>query len=219
MAHKPLVSSATVLTEPIIAITINATIRPYSTAVAPELSLSSALNNFVVFIVVPPVEYGLTSPISQKVPNERFPVTPDLQKNPTWMPVVAAALCRQDGRLLLYQRPEGKHHAGLWEFPGGKVEASETPVFALIREIKEELGLTLDGASIAPFFFAESVAGDGHPAIVILLYKVTSWGGEPAALEGGDWGWFTLDEAEALEKPPLDVELLAAFRASAKRAG
>lgn len=142
-----------------------------------------------------------------------------MQKNPTWMPVVAAALCRDDGRVLLYRRPEGKRHGSLWEFPGGKVEGGETPVFALIREIKEELNLMLDATSITPFVFAESAAAEGHPAIVILLYKVTRWSGDPVALEGGDWGWFSLEEAEALAKPPLDVDLLAAFRGSAKRSG
>lgn len=141
-----------------------------------------------------------------------------MQNIPTWLPVVAAAILHPDGRVLMNQRPIGKHHGGLWEFPGGKVDDGETPAFALNREIREELGLVLDSDSITPVAFAESVAENDHPAIVIFLYKVTRWSGEPQALEGGDWGWFTFDEADALKKPPLDVKLLASLRACGKTA-
>ncbi|KPL67362.1 hypothetical protein SZ64_04130 [Erythrobacter sp. SG61-1L] len=128
------------------------------------------------------------------------------------MLVVAAAIAGEgvgkDGCVLMHKRPEGKHHGGLWEFPGGKVEAGETPALALIREIEEELGLILDPAGMAPAGFAESIPEGANPAIVILLYTASRWTGEPHAYEGGGWGWFTLDEAKALNKPPLDVVLL-----------
>lgn len=121
--------------------------------------------------------------------------------------MVAAALTRADGRLLLHRRPPDKRHGGLWEFPGGKVEAGEIPAVALIRELAEELAITLDPGALQPQAFAESPAESGFSAIVILLYRVTDWRGEPRALEGGEVGWFTPAEARALAKPPLDVML------------
>ena len=130
---------------------------------------------------------------------------------PSWVPVVAGALSRSDGCWLMHQRPLGKHHAGLWEFPGGKVEDDEMPMESLIRELREELGITCDPAQCQPVAFAESGGQEGPPAIVILLYTVTAWEGEPAALEGGEIGWFTPDEIRALAKPPLDVQLAAAL--------
>ncbi|SHN49892.1 (deoxy)nucleoside triphosphate pyrophosphohydrolase [Erythrobacter sanguineus] len=128
---------------------------------------------------------------------------------PEWIMVVAGALQRADGCWLMHLRPEGKHHAGLWEFPGGKVEALETPVKALVRELREELGIGCAEAYCKPAAFAENPGADGDIAIVILLYTVTSWQGEPAALEGGGIGWFTPEEVIALAKPPLDVALAA----------
>jgi 8-oxo-dGTP diphosphatase len=124
-----------------------------------------------------------------------------------WMPVVAGALRRSDGRWLMHRRPEGKHHAGLWEFPGGKVEATEMPVESLTRELAEELGITCRAEHCAPAAFAESGAAGGQGGLVILLYIVTAWEGEPEALEGGAVDWFTPDEVLALPKPPLDVVL------------
>jgi len=130
-----------------------------------------------------------------------------VENNPTWIAVVAAALTDGAGRWLMQQRPAGKHHAGLWEFPGGKVDPGEIPANALVREIKEELGLTLPAAGLAPATFAESTGADGHAALVILLYTVSDWDGEPEALEGGAVGWFTPAEIDCLPRPPLDVEL------------
>lgn len=135
-----------------------------------------------------------------------------MEKNPTWVPVVALALCDNHGRWLMHLRPEEKHHGGLWEFPGGKVESGESPVNALIREIKEELGITLDIASLAPACFAEERPHEGQNQIVIMLYKAGPWTGleqvQPQSLEGGGTGWFTPAEIEALEKPPLDQALV-----------
>ncbi len=124
-----------------------------------------------------------------------------------WITVVAGALRREDGRWLMHQRPEGKHHAGLWEFPGGKVEDDEIPAESLLRELAEELGVRCDPALCAPCGFAEGAGAPGQPGLVILLYTVAGWEGEPQALEGGAVGWFTAAEVRALDKPPLDVRL------------
>lgn len=125
----------------------------------------------------------------------------------SWLMVVAGALQHRDGRWLMHRRPPGKHHAGLWEFPGGKVEAHEMPAEALVRELHEELGIRCDLAACAPASFAETGGVGVGDAIVILLYTVTDWEGDPAALEGGAIGWFTPDQALMLAKPPLDVML------------
>jgi 8-oxo-dGTP diphosphatase len=124
-----------------------------------------------------------------------------------WMAVVAGALMRADGRWLMHRRQEGKQHAGLWEFPGGKVEAHEMPMESLCRELREELGIRCDPAACIPVAFAETAPAVDPVPIVILLYTVVRWTGEPAALEGGEIGWFTPQEVSALAKPPLDVLL------------
>lgn len=120
---------------------------------------------------------------------------------------MAGALRRADGRWLMHRRPPGKDHAGMWEFPGGKMEPHELPQEALQRELAEELGIAVDSAGCAPSGFAESASGEDARAIVLLLYTVTEWQGEPQALEGGAVGWFLPEEALALAMPPLDVEL------------
>lgn len=124
-----------------------------------------------------------------------------------WLTVVAGALQRADGCWLMQRRPTGKHHAGLWEFPGGKVEGHEMPIESLLRELREELGIACDPAACKPVCFAETAPAQGGSAIVILLYTVTDWEGVPASLEGGAIGWFIADEVLALPKPPLDVTL------------
>jgi len=131
------------------------------------------------------------------------------------MTVVAAALHGQDGRWLMHRRPAGKHHAGLWEFPGGKVEPGEMPRESLVRELAEELGIACRSEALAPVAFAESAPLDGERALVILLYTLGTWDGEPRALEGGAVQWFTAAEALALAKPPLDIALAAQFFANA----
>lgn len=127
---------------------------------------------------------------------------------PTWMPVVAVALSDDRGRFLLQQCPPGKHHAGLWEFPGGKVESEETPRLALVREIAEELGIGLDPQALNPVGLADAPEQDGRPTIVLLLYSCTAWEGEPRGVEGQRLGWFERQEAEALPMPPMDRQLL-----------
>lgn len=130
-----------------------------------------------------------------------------MENNPTWMLVVAAAFARNDGRWLMHRRPENKQHGGLWEFPGGKVESAEVPEIALIREIEEELGLTISREDCVPAGFAQSDPEAGEMQIVILLYTLDKWIGEPEALEGGSVCWFTPEEISELEKPPLDIAL------------
>ena len=131
------------------------------------------------------------------------------------MLVVAGALRRSDGLWLMHRRPSQKHHGGLWEFPGGKVEASEIPAQAVCRELAEELGISVSPTACTPLFFAESAADTKQAAIVILLYKIVQWDGEPRALEGGAVDWFTLAQATQLPKPPLDEKLLARMLAEA----
>lgn len=125
----------------------------------------------------------------------------------SWITVVAGALARADGGWLMHRRPPGKHHAGLWEFPGGKVEPSEMPLDSLVRELREELGINCHRAACQPAGFAEEKGAAEGSAIVILLYTVTAWDGMAEALEGGEIGWFTPQEVRALAKPPLDIVL------------
>ena len=133
------------------------------------------------------------------------------------MLVVAAALTDGCGRWLMHRRPFAKQHGGLWEFPGGKVEVSEKPPESLVRELQEELGIKVVGTDLVPLTFAQSEAETDQISIVILLYRIDVWQGDPQALEGEGIGWFTPDEVMELDKPPLDVELAA--RLFAKEAG
>ena len=112
-------------------------------------------------------------------------------------------------RVLLQKRPPGKAHAGLWEFPGGKVEPGEIPCDSLVREVEEELGIDLSNETLQPVGFAESAREGGQAVIVILLYRVDSWEGHPEPREGGTLDWFTPEEVEALPMPPLDIDLFS----------
>jgi 8-oxo-dGTP diphosphatase len=122
------------------------------------------------------------------------------------MIVVAAALIDADGRLLVQQRPRGKPMAGLWEFPGGKVEAGETPDAALIRELGEELGISTQAACLAPAVFASEPVGDRH--MILLLYVCRKWRGQARALHAADLRWVRPLELHALEMPPADRPLI-----------
>jgi len=128
-----------------------------------------------------------------------------LEKNPT-MIVVAAALIGGDGRILLQQRRPGRAMAGLWEFPGGKVEAGETPEAALVREIDEELGVGLDAATLSPACFASAALGARH--MILLLYICRVWRGEPAPLDATALRWTDLAEMRKLPMPPADAPLI-----------
>ena len=118
--------------------------------------------------------------------------------------VVAGALQRGDGKWLMHRRPFEKHHGGLWEFPGGKVEDTEIPVKTLIRELHEELGITINPKDCEAVGFAEEADESDAKSIVILLYKIRDWSGEPHAIEGEGIGWFTQEGIAELETPPLD---------------
>jgi 8-oxo-dGTP diphosphatase len=108
---------------------------------------------------------------------------------------------------LLHLRPAHKEHGGLWEFPGGKVEAGEAPRMALVRELVEELGVEVDAKDLTQLGFAESEAFGGRPGILLLLYRCSRWKGEPDALEGGEVQWFAYPQMLALPMPPLDRTL------------
>lgn len=122
--------------------------------------------------------------------------------------VVALALIDPAGRVLMQRRRADRDHGGLWEFPGGKVEAGETSVFALQREIMEELGLQLDQAHLRYLARASSQAA----GIVITLYTCRIWQGEPAALDADMVLWCQAGELASLPMPPLDVPLAAAVK-------
>lgn len=129
-----------------------------------------------------------------------------MESRPTWLAVVALALADESGRLLLQQRPLHKHHGGLWEFPGGKVESEEFPRVALVREIAEELGIELETSALHPALLADS---GSNGEVVLFLYTATRWRGTITAHEGQDWGWFTRSQAAKLPMPPMDADLLA----------
>ena len=131
-----------------------------------------------------------------------------MEKNFTPLLVVAGALTDGNGRWLMHRRPEGKDHAGLWEFPGGKVEAGETPLEALVRELEEEAGVLLEAASFteAGFAVTDATSERAHD-IVILLYTASSWVGRIEAREGGLFEWYSTEELPALHMPPLDIDL------------
>ena len=106
------------------------------------------------------------------------------------------------------RRPPAKQHGGLWEFPGGKVEPEEHPANALVRELKEELGVIVRPDAMRPATFAQSPGSSGQVGIVILLYTVSKWYGDPRALEhGAEIAWWTPTEISSLARPPLDIEL------------
>lgn len=121
--------------------------------------------------------------------------------------VVACALVDADDRVLLARRPEGKAMAGLWEFPGGKVHEGETPEVALIRELKEELGIDVTEACLAPFTFA-SHAYDGFH-LLMPLYVCRRWKGTVTALEHRELAWVRPNRMSSYAMPPADAPLVA----------
>jgi 8-oxo-dGTP diphosphatase len=129
-----------------------------------------------------------------------------MEKNPNLL-VVAAALVDANGRILLQRRAAGRSMAGLWEFPGGKVEEGETPEAALARELQEELGIATDVAVLAPACFASAPNGDRH--MILLLYLCRQWRGEPRALDAEALMWVTPAEMTGLAMPPADRPLIA----------
>jgi len=125
------------------------------------------------------------------------------------MLVAAAALVRSDGRLLLAQRPKGKAMAGLWEFPGGKVEAGESPQGALVRELQEELGLIVREADMASFSFASHAYERFH--LLMPVFMIRQWEGEIEPREGQQLAWVSAEEIGSYPAPEADVPLFAQF--------
>ena len=128
--------------------------------------------------------------------------------------VVAVALVDPNQRVLLQRRRADRHHGGLWEFPGGKLEPSETSVAGLLREVWEELGLHLVETDVQWLTSAQ----DPAERIVITLYTCRTWVGEPRCLDAAELGWFEPDELTALAMPPLDFPLAQALQTALKSA-
>jgi 8-oxo-dGTP diphosphatase len=123
--------------------------------------------------------------------------------------VVAAALLDADGRVLIAKRPEGKQLAGLWEFPGGKVEAGERPEETLIRELREELGIEVKETCLAPLSFASYRYDDFH--LLMPLYVCRRWAGTPRALEHAELKWVSPPRLRDYPMPPADEPLIPAL--------
>jgi len=124
--------------------------------------------------------------------------------------VAAVVLIDVDGRILLAQRPEGKSMAGLWEFPGGKVEPGETPEAALIRELKEELGIDTSESCLAPLTFASHGYDDFH--LLMPLYACRRWKGQVQGHEGQTLKWAFVEDLGNLSMPPADKPLIPILR-------
>lgn len=124
--------------------------------------------------------------------------------------VSAVALIDTDGRVLLAQRPEGKSMAGLWEFPGGKIEAGETPEVALIRELQEELGINTWQSCLAPLTFASHSYDSFH--LLMPLFACRKWQGTPQSREGQTLKWVRPNDLKSYPMPPADVPLIPVLR-------
>lgn len=124
--------------------------------------------------------------------------------------VSAVALIDPDGRVLLAQRPEGKSLAGLWEFPGGKVEPGETPEAALIRELKEELDIDTWSSCLAPLTFASHSYPDFH--LLMPLFACRRWQGTPRPTEGQRLAWVKPGALRDYPMPPADLPLIPILR-------
>jgi 8-oxo-dGTP diphosphatase len=121
--------------------------------------------------------------------------------------VAACALIDADGRVLLAQRPEGKPMAGLWEFPGGKIEAGERPEETLIRDLREELGISVKEPCLAPLTFASHAYPDFH--LLMPLYVCRRWEGMITPTEGQKLAWVKPNRLREFDMPPADVPLVS----------
>ncbi|WP_435140124.1 8-oxo-dGTP diphosphatase MutT [Pseudopelagicola sp. nBUS_19] len=124
--------------------------------------------------------------------------------------VSAVVLLDLDGRVLLAQRPKGKSMAGLWEFPGGKIEPEETPEDALIRELQEELGINTWESCLAPLTFASYSYSDFH--LLMPLFVCRKWDGSPMPREGQALRWVRPENLRDYKMPPADIPLIPIIR-------
>ena len=124
--------------------------------------------------------------------------------------VAACAMIDADGRVLICKRPQGKQLAGLWEFPGGKVESGETPEECLIRELEEELGVNVTAACLAPFVFTSHAYESFH--LLMPLYLCRRWDGFVSAREHEALAWVRPEKLSDYPMPPADVPLVAWLR-------
>lgn len=134
-------------------------------------------------------------------------------QSPSGLPVVlvaAVALVNQEGRVLLAQRPEGKSMAGLWEFPGGKVQSGETPEYALMRELEEELGIETRECCYSPIGFASHSYDGFHLLMPLFVCRV--WRGEPMGLEGQKLAWVRPQDLYDYPMPEADIPLVYQIR-------
>jgi len=121
--------------------------------------------------------------------------------------IVAAALVDADGRILVQQRAADRHMAGLWEFPGGKIEPGELLEDALVRELAEELGISTEAACLAPAGFGTAPKDDGGE-LLLLLYICRKWRGIPKPLDAAALRWVRPHELHDLSMPPADIPLI-----------
>jgi len=124
--------------------------------------------------------------------------------------VAACALLDREGAVLIAKRPQGRSLAGLWEFPGGKVEPGEEPEGALIRELNEELGIEIERRDLTPLTFASHACPDFH--LLMPVYLCRRWQGSVAAREGQELLWVKLDKLHLYDMPPADEPLKIALR-------
>lgn len=124
--------------------------------------------------------------------------------------VAACALIDRDGKVLMARRPEGKDHAGLWEFPGGKLAEGETPEAALVRELREELAIETEASCLAPAAFASQTLGEFH--LLMPLFVCRKWKGAPRPVEGQELRWVGREALTRMEMPPADRPLAAQLR-------
>jgi 8-oxo-dGTP diphosphatase len=127
--------------------------------------------------------------------------------------VVAAAITAADGRILLAQRPVGASLAGLWEFPGGKIEPGETPEIALARELSEELAIEVAPETLTPLGFASHAMADFH--LLLLLFRCRAWAGVAVGMQGQVLRWEDPAALAALPMPPADLPLLGLLTGNA----
>ena len=123
--------------------------------------------------------------------------------------VVAVGLIRDDGTILLTQRPEGKAMAGLWEFPGGKLEEGETPEHALVRELREELGISVNPPALQPLTFASHTYDSFH--LLMPIYTCKEWSGKISPQENQAMAWVMPDQLSDYPMPEADLPLVPFF--------